>query len=92
MKDKRLRESFRKVSQKRLFLKAISCNNFLPIHTRKSAMDSLKLLHIHGTKIHNYCKITNRSKGVYRVFGIARSQFAILAGCGLLPGVKKSSW
>jgi len=55
-------------------------------------LDGLKKLRLHGSKIHNYCRMTERSRGVYRAFGLARSKFQIYAGCGLLPGVKKSSW
>lgn len=92
LKDKRLRSYYGKLEQKRYFLKAISCNQFLPLSTRKSALDGLKKLRLHGTKIHNYCRLTGRGRGVYRAYGLARSKFNILAGCGMLPGIRKSSW
>jgi ribosomal protein S14 len=91
-RDKLLRKKFGSIETRRLLLKAISCNEFLPLTTRKAALDSLKLIRFHGTKIHNICRITQRTRGVYRDFNIARSQFNLLAGYGLLPGVKKSSW
>lgn len=91
-KDLLLRKKFAALEQKRFFLKAISCDEFLPLSARKAALDGLKKLHLHGTKIHNYCRLTKRSRGVYRAFNIARSKFNILASSGMLPGVKKSSW
>jgi len=91
-KDKRLRAAYIKLEQRRFLLKAISRNAFLPHQTRKSALDGLDRLRLHGSKIHNYCKMTQRSRGIVSAFSLARSKFHILAGCGLLPGVKKSSW
>jgi len=43
-------------------------------------------------RLHNRCKLTGRSKGYIRQFGICRNQFRELANFGLIPGVKKSSW
>jgi len=53
---------------------------------------SLSKSRFHGSRIHNFCRLTGRGRGVYRAFAMARGKFHILAGCGLLPGVKKSSW
>ncbi|MEG1606930.1 MAG: 30S ribosomal protein S14 [Mucinivorans sp.] len=43
-------------------------------------------------RMHNACKITGRSKGYMRLFGISRIQFREMASNGLIPGVKKASW
>ncbi|MDD3405042.1 MAG: 30S ribosomal protein S14 [Sphingobacteriia bacterium] len=43
-------------------------------------------------RLHNRCKITGRSKGYMRQFGISRIQFREMASAGLIPGVKKASW
>lgn len=43
-------------------------------------------------RLHNRCKITGRSKGYMRIFGISRIQFREMASNGLIPGVKKASW
>ena len=43
-------------------------------------------------RLHNRCKITGRSKGYIRQFGISRIQFREMASQGLIPGVKKASW
>lgn len=40
----------------------------------------------------NRCQIDGRPRGFMREFGISRVKFRQLAGAGLIPGVKKSSW
>ena len=43
-------------------------------------------------RLHNRCKMTGRSKGYMRIFGISRIQFREMASAGLIPGIKKASW
>ena len=43
-------------------------------------------------RLHNRCKLTGRSRGYIRRFGISRIKFRELALQGKIPGVKKSSW
>lgn len=43
-------------------------------------------------RAHNRCKITGRTKGYIRQFGLSRIQFREMASQGLIPGVKKASW
>ena len=40
----------------------------------------------------NRCKLTGRSRGYYRKFGIARIELREKAGRGEIPGLVKSSW
>jgi small subunit ribosomal protein S14 len=40
----------------------------------------------------NRCKLTGRTRGYMRQFGISRIQFREMASFGLIPGVKKASW
>lgn len=40
----------------------------------------------------NRCQIDGRPRGFMREFGISRVKFRQLAGAGLIPGIKKSSW
>ena len=40
----------------------------------------------------NRCKITGRTRGYLRQFGISRITFREMASFGLIPGVKKASW
>ena len=44
------------------------------------------------TRVRNRCKINGRPRGYMREFGISRVMFRQLAGEGVIPGVKKSSW
>ena len=44
------------------------------------------------TRLNRRCKISGRSKGYYRKFGISRIALRDLALRGQLPGVRKSSW
>jgi small subunit ribosomal protein S14 len=43
-------------------------------------------------RLHNRCKLTGRSKGYIRQFGVSRISFRELASKGLIPGIKKASW
>jgi small subunit ribosomal protein S14 len=43
-------------------------------------------------RLHNCCKITGRSKGYMRQFGVSRIVFREMASNGIIPGVKKASW
>lgn len=44
------------------------------------------------TKIHNYCIISGRSRGIVSFFHVSRLTFRELASQGLIPGIKKSVW
>ena len=44
------------------------------------------------TRLRNRCQVNGRPRGYMREFGISRVMFRQLAGEGLIPGVKKSSW
>jgi len=43
-------------------------------------------------RMHNRCKLTGRSRGYMRQFGISRITFREMALSGLIPGIKKASW
>jgi ribosomal protein S14p/S29e len=42
--------------------------------------------------VRNRCQLNGRPRGFMREFGISRVMFRKLAGEGVIPGVKKSSW
>ena len=44
------------------------------------------------TRVRNRCQINGRPRGFMREFGVSRVIFRKLAGEGLIPGIKKSSW
>ena len=43
-------------------------------------------------RVRNRCKLTGRTRGVYRKFGLSRIKIRELSMSGALPGVAKSSW
>ena len=43
-------------------------------------------------RVRNRCKLTGRTRGVYRKFGLSRIKIRELSMAGALPGVVKSSW
>ena len=43
-------------------------------------------------RLHNRCKLTGRTRGVYRKFGLSRIKIRELSMSGDLPGMIKSSW
>jgi small subunit ribosomal protein S14 len=44
------------------------------------------------TRLNRRCKISGRSRGYYRKFGISRIALRDLGHKGYLPGLRKSSW
>jgi len=43
-------------------------------------------------RMHNRCKLTGRSRGYMRQFGVSRITFREMASSGLIPGIRKASW
>lgn len=44
------------------------------------------------TRLRNRCQVNGRPRGYMREFGLSRVMFRQLAGEGMIPGIKKSSW
>jgi small subunit ribosomal protein S14 len=44
------------------------------------------------TRQRNRCKLTGRTRGVYKKFGLARHKLREAAMRGEVPGLKKASW
>jgi small subunit ribosomal protein S14 len=45
-----------------------------------------------ATRLRRICKLTGRSRGVYRKFQISRIMLRDMALDGFIPGMKKASW
>lgn len=43
-------------------------------------------------RVRNRCALTGRPRGCYRLFGLSRNAFRLLALRGEIPGVVKDSW
>lgn len=64
---------------------------------RKGDREAIKLLsklprNASPTRLRNRCEVNGRPRGFMREFGISRVVFRQLAGEGMIPGIKKSSW
>ena len=59
-----------------------------------AAVESLQKMPRDSSKsrIRNRCKITGRSRGVYRKFGLGRHKLREAAMRGEVPGLTKASW
>jgi len=79
------------MNERRLFLKAIASNEFLPRRMRICAQNFLVFMP-NKTKIHNRCRETSRSRGVIRAFRLSRHMVRKHAEQGFLLGVSRSSW
>ena len=84
----------KKFNEKRQSLKKQIMRKDLSIEERFMIQSKLNELPRDSSKIRvrNRCKLTGRSRGVYRKFGLSRIKLRELSMSGALPGVVKSSW
>ena len=84
----------KKYSIKRLKLKKQIMKKDLSMEERLKIQSKLNDLPRNSSKIRirNRCKLTGRTRGVYRKFGLSRIKIRELSMTGALPGVVKSSW
>ena len=83
-----------KFNEKRQSLKKQIMKKDLSIEERFKIQSKLNELPRDSSKIRvrNRCKLTGRTRGVYRKFGLSRIKIRELSMSGALPGVVKSSW
>ena len=83
-----------KFSNRRKSLKNKIKNKELTIEDRLKIQNKLSDLPRNSSSIRyrNRCKLTGRTRGVYRKFGLSRIKIRELSMSGDLPGVVKSSW
>ena len=88
------RNIVRKFNEKRQSLKKQIMKKDLSIEERFKIQSKLNELPRDSSKIRvrNRCKLTGRTRGVYRKFGLSRIKIRELSMSGALPGVVKSSW
>ena len=81
-------------AKKRAALKEAIRNPGSSPEERFAAVEALNKMPRDSSKsrIRNRCKITGRSRGVYRKFGLARHKLREAAMRGEVPGLKKASW
>lgn len=44
------------------------------------------------TRLHNYCQLTGRARGYFKLFGLSRHAIKKKAAAGLLQNIKACSW
>ena len=83
-----------KFQNKRRSLKIKVMNKNLSIEERIQVQNKLNDLPRNSSSIRyrNRCKLTGRTRGVYRKFRLSRIKIRELSMSGDLPGVVKSSW
>ena len=88
------RNIVKKFNKKRQSLKKQIMKKNLSIEERFKIQSKLNELPRDSSKIRvrNRCKLTGRTRGVYRKFGLSRIKIRELSMSGALPGVVKSSW
>ena len=88
------RNIVKKFNEKRQSLKKQIMKKNLSIEERFKIQSKLNELPRDSSKVRvrNRCKLTGRTRGVYRKFGLSRIKIRELSMSGALPGVVKSSW
>ena len=88
------RNMVKKFNKKRQSLKKQIMKKDLSIEERFKIQSKLNELPRDSSKIRvrNRCKLTGRTRGFYRKFGLSRIKIRELSMSGALPGVVKSSW
>ena len=88
------RDIVKKFNEKRQSLKKQIMKKDLSIEERFKIQSKLNELPRDSSKVRvrNRCKLTGRTRGVYRKFGLSRIKIRELSMSGELPGVVKSSW
>ncbi len=83
-----------KFSNKRKALKKKIMNKNTSMEERLKLQNKLNDLPRNSSNIRyrNRCKLTGRTRGVYRKFGLSRIKIRELSMSGDLPGMVKSSW
>ncbi len=83
-----------KFSNKRKVLKKKIMDKTISIEERLKLQNKLNDLPRNSANIRyrNRCKLTGRTRGVFRKFGLSRIKIRELSMSGDLPGMVKSSW
>ena len=87
-------ELIKKYKNKRSVLKSNIMKKDVSMEDRIKLQSKLNDLPRNSSSIRyrNRCKLTGRTRGVYRKFGLSRIKIRELSMSGDLPGVIKSSW
>jgi small subunit ribosomal protein S14 len=93
-REKRRARIVKRYAAKRAQLKELVRNPKTSPEERAAAQARLQTLprDASPSRLRNRCRITGRSRGVYRKFGLARQKIREVAMRGEIPGLTKASW
>ena len=93
-REQKRRRTVKKFAAKRLELNAIISNQRLSEEERQAAREKLQQLprNASPSRLRNRCALTERPRGTFRKFGLARNKLRDIAMRGEIPGVIKASW
>jgi len=79
---------------KRMELKEIIRNPKTSYEDRMNAFEKLRKLprNANPVRVQRRCRVTGRTRAVYRKFGLSRITLREMASNGLIPGMTKASW
>ncbi len=94
LRDDRRAALIQKHSEKRAALRKILNDQEASIEDKLEAQEAFAKLPRNScpTRLTRRCRVSGRSKAVYRKFGLSRIALREMALRGELPGVRKSSW
>ncbi len=93
-REKRRARIVKRYAAKRAQLKELIRDPKTPPEERAAAQARLQTLprDASPSRLRNRCRITGRSRGVYRKFGLSRQKIREVAMRGEIPGLTKASW
>lgn len=93
-RDKKRAALAKKYAKKRDALKTVVADPNASYEDKQAAAFALQKLPRDSSPCRgrNRCKVTGRSRGVYRKFGLARTKLREVAMRGEVPGLKMASW
>jgi len=94
LRDKRRDQLIKKHAEKRAELRKTLKSLTADLDEKLGALAALEKLPRNSSpaRQNRRCRVTGRSKAVYRKFGLSRIMLREMALRGELPGVRKSSW
>jgi ribosomal protein S14 len=93
-KEQKKRKQYFKYYLKRLCLKSIHANRYLPLQSRWEAFNQLTSFPLRSriAKLKNRCLLTNRNKAILKNFKISRISLRSCLANGFLTGFERACW
>ena len=94
LRDDRRKEMIDRYAERRAALRGVLKSQTASMDEKLDAQAAFAKLPRNScpTRLKRRCRLTGRSRGYYRKFGLSRIALREMALRGELPGVRKSSW